>query len=165
MKPAAHRKYNQCLCEYCINVELKVTSLVRFCTSQHIEPTKKCICRSKYEASRLTLCPKENGYYKKECIDRKCRECGVAEIEKSSCTQEVMTKRVKGTEVTKRQMTQIKHTATVQNLIEELINSLQDFSKHLSNAQWQAEHFEKLKANIPDKLVLFCSDFGRELHM
>ena len=84
------------------------------------------------------------------------RQNGLSDNTWQYWTQEVMTKRVKGTEVTKRQMTQIKHTATVQNLIEELINSLQDFSKHLSNAQWQAEHFEKLKANIPDKWVLFC---------
>ncbi|XP_033728817.1 uncharacterized protein LOC117317958 [Pecten maximus] len=174
VKPVAHTKYNQCLCEYCTNVELKVNSLVRFCSSQHIEP----FCKDKYEVSRLTLCQKENGFYKKQCIDRKCMECGVGAIEKldtavelirqhglsditwQSWTQEVVTKRVKGKEVTKRQMTQRKHTTTVQNLIEELANSLKDFSKHLFNAQWQAEQFEKLKANIPDKWVLFCSDFG-----
>jgi hypothetical protein len=174
VKPAAFTKYNQCLCEYCTNIDLKVCSLVRFCSAHHIEP----ICKDRYEASRLTLCPKEGEYYRKECIDRVCEACGVSNLAKTQKAVEILgqhglsditwqswaieevTKTVKGKEVKKRQMTQKVQTTTVQELIEELSTSLKEFSKHLFNAQWQARQFEALKVSIPRTWVLLCSDFG-----
>lgn len=58
--PVTKNKYLQCLYEYCINTDFQVKSMSRFCAKNKID----YIATDKYELSRLTLCEKENGYYK-----------------------------------------------------------------------------------------------------
>ena len=72
--PYTQHKFRECLCEYCVNVDLGLKALNTFGSSKgqaNINITDK------YCASQLTLCPKVDNQYKKNCLDRNCPQCGV----------------------------------------------------------------------------------------
>ena len=70
-----HQKLFQCLCEYCENVKLKLTSLNKL-----VEQSGRLDLKINdiYEAVDETMCKKEKEerYHKLSCIDRKCDQCG-----------------------------------------------------------------------------------------
>ncbi|CAC5406241.1 unnamed protein product [Mytilus coruscus] len=170
--PMSKQKYRQCLCEYCINVDFKIESLKSFCSVHKIDN----IATDRYDLSRLTLCPKEGNYYKKDCIDRNCGNCGLTKID-DAVTElienfkdtQVGWKRwqqghkeseVNGKQVVKTFMEMKRRSGTMEQLIDEMKSELLPFSKHLFNAQWQSKQFEDLKAHIHEKWVLMCLDFA-----
>ena len=67
--------FNNCLCEYCTNIELKVKAI------NFIIGCKGDL-RNRYNASRKTLCPKEDRFtfYKRECVERNCSSCGTDDM-------------------------------------------------------------------------------------
>ncbi|XP_062621147.1 uncharacterized protein LOC134282769 [Saccostrea cucullata] len=165
-------KYLQCLCEYCINIDFKLQSLRLFCSMNEQEK----IADDRYALSRLTLCPKENNYYKKDCIDRNCNLCGVgkfdeavSEMRNTFSASQITWKRwqlgtktteVNGRQTVKRFMELKRITGTVLEFLDQLRQELSPFSKHLFNAQWQSKEFENLKGNIPRNWVMVCLDFA-----
>ena len=51
-------------------------------------------------------------------------------------------------------------TETIANLVDDLCNKLDPFSKHLLNVRWQLPQFELLKKDPPKDLVLLCMDYA-----
>lgn len=144
--PMTKNKYLQCLCKYCMNIEFQVKSLARFGISKQSE------CPAiKYEISRITLCEKENGFYKRQCLDRKCNECGIRlfeekvqpSIEKNG-DKEVACKKWKDTEKieisngkeVKKCFMELKcQTGTLKQLVEEIKTDLVPLSQDICSMQ------------------------------
>ena len=123
----------------------------------------------KYSLSRKTLCCKENGHYRKQCIDRQCESCGTQII--SDHLKEV--KENWGVQSIKyseweymSNQNQKKHkiirekSSTFTELCDALIKELNPFSKHIVNAQWQSKQFSILKENLPYGWLLQVLDFA-----
>lgn len=68
-------KFQQCLCEYCLNVKLKLTSLSAIMKKEKIEVDGKLV-ESYYGISEATVCDEDNI----ACIERKCEVCGVKKL-------------------------------------------------------------------------------------
>ena len=63
--PFTTHKFRECLSEYCVNVDLKIRAVNSHLVSLPHLCTEDC-----YQASRLTLCPKDLGAeYKNACLD------------------------------------------------------------------------------------------------
>lgn len=102
--PLKNGKMRSCLCEKCINIEMKLKVLNKHNVND-TSSTRKTSCSNKYELNKITLC---DGKQKLKCIDRKCTQCGVLKLEdhfnsiaKSSETvnwYQWETKKYKGTE-------------------------------------------------------------------
>lgn len=72
--PYTQHKFRECLCQYCINVDLGLKALN---TYGSLKGQTNLNITDKYCASNLTLCPKEDNKNKKTCLDRNCPQCGV----------------------------------------------------------------------------------------
>ena len=167
IKTMAHNKLVQCCCEYCINMELKLRAVNKVAV-QHKKPD--CSIKDKYEASRITLCPKDNAHYRKTCINRKCKLCGVKKLdEKLNSLNDVegtvmwgkwdnVNKERNGSTVTRKAL--VNKAGSFTDLVKELKDELSPFSKHLFVAQWQIKQYESLKDKVPDKHCLAVVDFG-----
>ena len=161
---------NSCLCEYCVNIELKLKVLNRHAATPQL---KSCQIEDKYSASRLTMCPKIDGaqYYQKKCIERNCTSCGVKAIGnhlhalvQSGCklewnrwvTQSYTNK--KG-EKKQRKMLELQ-SRSAEDFVDELSQELHSFPMHLHTAKWQHEQFTHIIKNVPQNWVVLCMDFG-----
>ncbi|OWF36628.1 hypothetical protein KP79_PYT03062 [Mizuhopecten yessoensis] len=68
-----HNKCNACLCEYCTNIEMKISSL---------KSHSNQIPKDKSELSNITLCDNLNmSFGIMGCINRKCSKCGVKQLQ------------------------------------------------------------------------------------
>jgi len=65
----------QCLCEYCLNVELKLKTVNKL-IGRICENAEELKIKDKYCAVNMVMCPKEGMYHKKDCIDGICNICG-----------------------------------------------------------------------------------------
>ena len=83
-KPGA--KYVGCLCEYCENISLKV---------QAINKLQPGTFRNEYDVAACTMCKKPSGekFFRPQCIQRKCRKCGIAKLDEK--LQGIMSQRNK----------------------------------------------------------------------
>ncbi|XP_063445276.1 uncharacterized protein LOC134725403 isoform X1 [Mytilus trossulus] len=168
-----HRKLYQCLCEYCENVKLKLIAINRFLAHDH--PELKFT--DEFDAVNKTLCPKLEAerFHKRDCIDRKCAECGTSKlrnmfdgvVESEENQPDVKWKRwdiVKTInhktkkEITKRQ--EIEKTGPPTDLLEELLDELVFLSPHLFEARWQQEQFAELNKNFPQNSIVLTIDFA-----
>ena len=157
--------FNNCLCEYCTNIELKVKAI------NFIIGCKGDL-RNRYNASRKTLCPKEDRFtfYKRECVERNCSSCGIdmiyniSDLLKKKCSKlewskwENQTLTIQGKKKT-RKMLQLKKSSVDVFMIE-FRNEINIFSAHLHNAAWQYEQFSMISKDVPDRWVVFCMDFA-----
>jgi hypothetical protein len=71
--PYTKHRFRECLCEYCVNIDLKLKAVNSFLSSHRHGDLK---ITDKYVLSRMTLCPKLDGEYLKSCLDRECPDCG-----------------------------------------------------------------------------------------
>lgn len=177
-KTVRHTKMNFCCCEYCANIKMKQEAINNFLSSKghhnlHLP--------SKYELSALTLCAKneDNGQYKKSCLDRKCRACGVAAIRdkiqpaldqyadamvtwKKWCQvqQEIHDKTGTAKLTSKKMLTS--SSGPLDEILTELQAELGSFACHITNAEWQHRMFAnlKVKENLPNNWILICMDFA-----
>ena len=95
--PLKRGRFRSCLCEKCINVELKlkalndksnVIGLQEKChekdaksDSSSIQSPKTSAKYNKYEANKLTLCAiTKDEEHKLDCIERRCQKCGVQQL-------------------------------------------------------------------------------------
>lgn len=74
--PFTDHRLRECLCDYCLNIDLILKSVNSLCASAG----KDCPIADIYAASQLTLCPKVDGEYKKACLDRYCETCGIQRV-------------------------------------------------------------------------------------
>ena len=168
VKTMSARFFRQCLCEYCTNVELKLKSL------NNKTETYGLAHLNKYDASRITLCEKgANLFYKRRCVSRQCKECGVSNIEdyynqilQENDQNEVTEYMVwethsflhKGKTCRRKKIT-IK-SCTIRQLIALVKLELEQFSEHLHIARFQYNAFDKLLDDLPDKTAVMCIDFA-----
>lgn len=74
--PFTTHKFRECLSEYCVKVDLKIRAV-----NSHLVSLPHLCTEDRYQASGLTLCPKDLGAeYKKACLDRECPSCGVGHL-------------------------------------------------------------------------------------
>ena len=74
------RKLIQCLCEYCENVNLKITAFNNFAVRKNQQHLR---IRDKYEAINMILCDKNGEQFNKiTCIEGKCVNCGTENLSK-----------------------------------------------------------------------------------
>jgi hypothetical protein len=69
-----NHKFNQCLCEYCLNIENKIQAIKAVAQRQG---TTVSIC-NKYDISTKSLCPPvtEHSDFDAKCVERSCQTCG-----------------------------------------------------------------------------------------
>ena len=129
-----NRPWEQCLCEYCCNIELKLLSLNKV--------AKRKVLKNRYEVSKVTQCPEQ----RRACYERRCKDCGIENL----CTvyndinknQEVKWRRwgrvvemCDGKAVRKQKF--IDRTGSVRECLDEPIAESIPFAKQLFNARWQ----------------------------
>ncbi|XP_041351558.1 uncharacterized protein LOC121370414 [Gigantopelta aegis] len=164
--PFTSHKFNECLCEYCANMDLKIHAINgQQCTRIKIQ--------DRYEASRLTLCPKLPGTdYKKSCIDWQCNDCGASLF--SNHMQPAFEGDARLCRVvwwqwgmvpnparpTSSKMMKVKRETTFEELIEATSDALGPFSLHLFNAKWQWQQYNVISGNVPPRTVVCCMDFA-----
>ena len=164
--PFTSHKFNECLCECCANMDLKIQAI----NSQQCIKLK---IQDRYAVSRLTLCPKLPGSdYKKACIDRECTNCGVSlftrdmqpalEGDARCCPVEWWQWGMvpNPSKPTSTKMMKIKKETTFEGLIEATAEALRTFSLHLFNAKWQWQQYNVISGNVPPRTVVFCMDFA-----
>ncbi|XP_003723310.2 uncharacterized protein LOC100891453 [Strongylocentrotus purpuratus] len=161
--PRTENKYRECLCEYCVNIELKLQAVDRALTSSG-KPELKI--GSKYKLSDMTLCARQhNGHHSKTCIDRHCGECGVNRVKDHlECivrVENIHWYRWQQGEVGGLiRTTKVEKSGTGSDLLKEMCKELDPFSYHLFNARWQYEQYKSITAVIPPNTVVMCMDFG-----
>ena len=86
VKDKSGAKYEGCLCEYCENISLKV---------QAINKLQPGTFRNEYDLAACTMCEKPSGekFFRPQCIQRKCRKCGIAKLDEK--LQGIMSQRNK----------------------------------------------------------------------
>ena len=168
IKTMAHNKLIQCCCEYCVNIELKLRTINK---TAILYKKNECCIRDKYEASRLTLCPKRGEHYQKSCLQRECRQCGVKKVDeklkplnhvRNSVVNwgkwENVTKEKNGSSVSRK--TLVNKTDKFSSLVQELKQEISPFARHLFVAQWQIKQYDMLKESVPPNSCLAVMDFG-----
>lgn len=71
IKPMSDARLQQCLCEYCTNVNLKLKVLNAIAS----RVDNACRVRHTYHAVDLVTCGRENGRWRKACAHRECQHC------------------------------------------------------------------------------------------
>jgi len=161
--PFTTLKFRECLCEYCVNVDLKIRA-----ANSHLVSLPHLCIEDRYQDSRLTLCPKELGAeYKKACLDRECPSCGAVhhrdhlrpalDDEAIRCSPATWW-RLENAPInaTSTRMQNVKK----EGLVEALECDLAPFSCHLFNARWQFHQYKLVTSDLPQETVIFCMDFA-----
>ncbi|XP_070564656.1 trichohyalin-like [Ptychodera flava] len=167
VKLQKQRQFNQCLCEYCINVELKLKEINKAAQRHNLLDVR---IKNKYDANDIGLCHKEDGsqYHKLDCIKRSCTECGVYLIKerlsplvrhKSTVTWYRWETVSEGAENRKKKSL-VGKTRTTEDLVNELIEELTPFPQHLFNAYWQYAQFTNATKKHPSDTKVLCMDFA-----
>ncbi|XP_069117201.1 uncharacterized protein [Argopecten irradians] len=159
VKTHKNERLNQCLCEYCLNVELKIKTLKQFNTLKDA---------TKYSIVNGTMCDKKGKYHKRECIERRCSCCGVREFKERilSTLQQDRDKIVEwyvwgNLRNERKKKGLIRSRGKFSMLLDELCEELEFLAKHLFVAHWEYEQFQQIAANPPDDTIIAVLDFGR----
>ena len=173
VKLAKHWKLFQCLCEYCENAKYLLESANN--VVQSVGCGQECRLSDQYRLIDATLCMKgEDGYHKKECIERKCSDCGVAMLStlygpvlennsETACTWKrwiatKMRNEKKDKDITVKQLTQ--QSGTVKEMISCLSEDTKPLARHLFTAYWQQKQFASISKNPPANSVIQVLDFA-----
>uniref|UniRef100_UPI00358EA477 uncharacterized protein isoform X3 n=1 Tax=Myxine glutinosa TaxID=7769 RepID=UPI00358EA477 len=163
--PHTQHKFRECLCEYCINIELNLKAVNKI-ISEHQQPAIHI--SDKYAAAKLTTCSEVNGKPKKACLDRQCEECGTRLIQRhlrlvltTPCRQTSWQRWEKTTvEGHPARMLKASKQGTVHELVHELLWELEPYASHLFNAKWQHNQYKNITSDIPPQTAILCLDFG-----
>ena len=166
--PYTQHKFRECLCEYCVNVDLGLKTLNTFGSSKgqaHITISDR------YCASHLTLCPKINNQYKKKCLDRNCPQCGVHLLKlhlvplldeySAELIQWYRWERAAVLTGTMTRMMKVQKEGSFMKFVEYIQGQLEPFSCHLFNAKWQYQQYKLITSDIPNNSVIFCMDYAK----
>ena len=153
-------RWNQCLCQVCTNVDLKLKRLNIELRSAGFQTIT-----DRYRLSDETIC-KDSSV---ACIDRKCPKCGVHAIDKkvkeflaNNGTKQVSWKQwgqVEYAAKKKRVCFQTK-TGSCEELVTCLKSELVSFPCHLFEAQWQQKQFATVSQSPPPFTVVTVLDFA-----
>ena len=161
--PFTQNKFRECLCEYCVNIDLYLKAI-------NLKGQESLI-HDKYEASRMTVCPKgTEPEYKKECIDRKCEQCGTKLVKKhlqhlleqhsDSQVHWHHWERVNTAGATAFRTMKVQKEGKLSELVDVLLKELEPFSLHLFNAKWQWQQYKAITSDVPQGEVVFCMDYA-----
>jgi len=164
--PFTSHKFRECLCEYCVDVDLKLTVL-----NSHLSKYPHLKIQDHFEASRLTLCPKHDGQCKKVCLDRQCHDCGLSLLEdhltpalhdETLCYSLVTWWKWENVafNATSSRLTKVRKETSFKDLIEDLKVDLTPFSRHLLNAKWQFQQYRSVTSDVPGNTVIVCMDYA-----
>lgn len=158
--PLRKGRFRSCLCEKCVNVELKLKALNNKFQSG---------INDKYQLNKTSLCKYESGTEARlECIRRQCNSCGPEKLHEhldaqiiESSDQMVQWNRWENTKIDGKQRKMLaSHHSTVRDLIAEIEKDLQTLPAHLFDASWQYRQFANLKSNLPNGNMLCVMDFA-----
>ena len=134
IKTSKHQAFRMCLCEVCVNVDLKLDAI-----NQHLTAPVE----GQDELSEMSVCP----YPTLSCLDRTFKECGVQCVEqkiKATCKSEMtvpvkwymwqMVKREKG-----QRREKIMQDGTLGGLLSDLMKELKPLTKHIFTPQVAAQ--------------------------
>ncbi len=122
------------------------------------------------------MCAKleDEQYHKPECIQRKCKDCGIGSLDKYNLfpedsetsvewnkweVKEVEIHSAKGKKKIKKRTLVRKH-GTMKDLLEELKSEVAPHAEHLFNKEWQHSQFKELRDKLGKKDVLTVWDFS-----
>ena len=157
-------KLQQCLCEYCTNIDLKLKAI-----NQEVVKHKTNTIKNRYHLCDLTLCPKDGPYAPLKCIDRLCPNCGVKGIQKflGSLLEKSAEKPVSwnfwGHKIVgdgKKRVALLRSDGSLSELIEEVMNDLETYAAHLFHAKWQQMQFYKVMKQPPESSAVMVMDFA-----
>lgn len=139
--PHTSHKFRECLCEYCVNVGLKLKSM-----NSKLGRYADLKLQDVFEASRTTLCPKDGSNYKRACLERECDDCGpklikahlrpALEDDNLRCSTTTWYKWENAQVGSFTRMSKVPKESTFEGLVEALQADLQPFARHLFNARW-----------------------------
>lgn len=166
VKLRSQAKYIGCLCEYCENINLKMSLI------NHTQPGT---FRNLYDVSDSTMCSKpiDSEFHIPACIKRECGECGVNQLDhKLSAFDQTRPLEWKRWEMMETQCHTNKETKTVKKrglimkagtfneFMEELKVELQPFSEHLFTKDWQHKQQCLLQKSLQSDEVSSVFDFA-----
>lgn len=149
------QKFQQCLCEYCTNIDLKIKQLNTVLEGNKIE--------GRDALSESSLCPVPT----LACSNRTCPNCGVDKVRTSILqlvdkSQSIKWEIWKMVEVEKggKRREKVQRQGNVGDLVEELMTELEPFSKHLLNFRWQYQQVRDIQSKLPSTWALVILDFS-----
>ena len=158
-----HQTFAYCLCEVCINVELKIKVLKDAARLRSLTTIDKF---SKYSVTNATLCTPHT----LKCNSRECAKCGVGNLEEklkeqfSAClTEATKWQKWETGQVSvdgKKRKVLVDVHGTIDKCIGELCEELVSLAMQLFNAKWQRDHINKLKATPPKDWVISVADLA-----
>lgn len=155
MKLPQLQKLNQCLCELCANIDLKLDAL---------KPALPSIPASKTELLNAVLCNKRGELHAPECISLRCKECGPDGLKSlmKDCKKDISSYKewvtVKKEKSSKKKL--VVQESSTEELLEKLIVEMRQFPQHIFNARWQAARFNEMRKNPQNKEVVMVYDFA-----
>lgn len=175
-------KKQKCVCVYHSNLERKIQALNKFCglkSLPHLQFTKIEHCL------QLTVCDHDGKFARKDCIERRCLQCGpdkildhYAEILGDNTLREETIKWSKWTSVErekfdKRTNLTAKKTyneiavmsSSVEELLKQTVSDLNVFALHDFNMKWQWSQLHEIEAKLPKDDVLLIMDFSENISM
>jgi hypothetical protein len=163
-------RLNQCLCEICTDIMLKLQALNR---AVILAKMNELQIRDKHELIELTMCPKEHEQFcRHKCIYRTCQVCGIFMLKErlSPLCEQLQNKMVEWRKwevrsyehdgKIKKKKVLITKRGRVPELVEELINETVELAKHIFVAHWQHNMFVQIRTHLPDDWALFVLDFA-----
>lgn len=160
-----HANLYQCLCEYCANIDLKIEAIKKE-LARHKKVHLLPALGDKYDTCAKTICEHEGKYPRYLCVERKCPECGVGELETS------LADALGSDQITWLKWDQIEYPdgkkrigrkrcqGTGEELAAELAAELAPFAKHLFEARWQQAQFYRAITHPPPAVVMMVMDFA-----
>nr|XP_054762358.1 uncharacterized protein LOC129268919 [Lytechinus pictus] len=163
IKPMGFSTLRGCLCEWCRNIHLKVSTINALCAK--FTSSSSCRLKDEFFASNLSLCPKheDQKYHELACIQRQCSHCGVKLLQDQ--LQPLVDEA--GTEYptewsrwglkktgTVNKMVLSSKTGTLCDLLTELYEEMQGYAAHLFQWFWQHGQYTNLiRDPLPNTLV------------
>ena len=143
VKTYKHQALRMCLCEVCVNVDLKLDAI-----NQHLNVPVE----GRDELSELSVCPNPT----LSCLHRTCKECGILPVERKiieSCKSEMavpvkwhmwqMVKEEKG-----QRREKILQVGTLGCLLVDLMKELAPLSRHIFTHRWQHKELKRLLSKL-----------------
>lgn len=163
-------RLNQCLCEICTDIMLKLQTLNHLANHGH----KEAKLADKYELIAATMCSKDNqdNYFQSKCIHRNCDNCGVklldgrfAGLLKDAGVQSVNWRKWcnrkythDGKEKTKKCI--VTKSGTHSLIVRELKDETQSLASHMFHASWQHDMYRNVTNDPPENTVIAVLDFA-----
>lgn len=157
--PYVKAHLNQCLCEYCENMDLKLKVINQVVQAKNLD----CEIRDRYHASDITICPPSDDarkLHKLLCTDcKKFQECGVdAYLQPLDVAAEnKVSWQVWGNTTVRGNLRKalLPRSGQFKKLIQEMKSELKILPNHLFQARWRQQKFWEIVKN-PAKVSVVC---------